>query len=71
MGDSPIMVQCLLIDKVSEIIKKYRIKSQDNEPTKKFVFNAKELNPSLTARAAGLNNNCSIFIVETKHIKGA
>ena len=67
----PVMIQCLSNEKVSEVIKKYRIKSGDNEETKKFIFNAKNLAPSLTVAEAGLTNNANIFVVATKGIKGA
>ncbi len=67
----PVMIQCLSNEKVSEVIKKYRIKSGDNEETKKFIFNAKNLSPSLTVAEAGLTDNANIFVVATKGIKGA
>ena len=67
----PVMIQCLSNEKVSEVIKKYRIKSGDNDETKKFIFNAKNLAPSLTVAEAGLTNNANIFVVATKGIKGA
>ena len=57
-------------DKVSELIKKYRIISCDNDLTKRFIFNAKLLNYDLTIAEAGLSNNSSIFVVSTSGIKG-
>ena len=68
---APIMVQCMNEDKVSSVIEKYRSKASDNDTTKKFIFNAKNLNPSLTVAEAGLTNNANIFVVATKGIKGA
>ena len=65
------MIQCLPNEKVSDIIHRYRAKSLDNDPTKKFIFNAKALDPSLIAAEAGLYNNANIFVVSTKGIKGA
>ena len=63
-------IQCKPDEKVSDIIQRYRDKSGDNEPTKKFIFNAKALNPYLTVAEAGLANNFNIFVVSTKGIKG-
>ena len=70
-NSAPIMVQCMPNEKVSEVIKKYRTKSGDNDTTKKFIFNAKNLSPSLTVAEAGITNNANIFVVATKGIKGA
>ena len=70
-NSEPIMVQCLPNEKVSEVIKKYRSKSGDNDPSKKFIFNAKNLNLSLTVAEADITNNANIFVVTTKGIKGA
>jgi len=58
-------------EKVSELIKKYRIISGDNKLTKKFIFNAKSLNYDLTIAEAGITHNANIFVVSTKGIKGA
>ena len=66
-----ITVQCLAGDKVSKLIENYRVKSGDNDPTKKFIYNAKSLVPSLTCAESGLTNNCIVYVIETKHIKGA
>jgi len=64
-------IQCLSDEKVSDVIQRYRSKSGDNDPTKKFIFNAKALNCDLTVAEAGLTHNCNIFVVATKGIKGA
>ena len=68
---APIMVQCLDSDKVSEVIKRYRAKSGDQDPSKKFIFNAKALNLDLTVAEAGLTDNANIFVVTTRGVKGA
>ena len=47
------------------------MKSQDYDESKKFIFNAKNLAPSLTVAEAGLIDNSYIFVVATKGIKGA
>jgi len=67
----PPSIQCLPDEKVSDVIQRYRSKSGDNDPTKKFIFNIKALNCDLTVAEAGLTNNCNIFVVSTKGIKGA
>ena len=62
----PIHVHCKSDEKVSEIIKRYRNKALDFEDNRKFIFNAKDLNPSLTVSETGLLNNANIFVVTTK-----
>ena len=62
---APVMIQCLLTDKISDIIVKYRNISNNNEENVKFIFNAKDLNENLTVREAGLLNSSSIFVVKT------
>ena len=66
----PTMIQCMPEDKVSDMIEKYRIKSGDRDTTKKFIFNAHALNPSLKLIEAGITNNANVFVVVTKGIKG-
>jgi len=68
---APVMVQCMPDDKVQSLIDKYRNKSGDNDPSKKFIFNAKNLSPSLSVAEAGIANNANIFVVTTKGVKGA
>ena len=66
-----ITIQCTLDEKVSAIIERYRSKTGDKDDTKKFIFNAKSLNPTLTLAEAGITNNANIFVMVTKDIKGA
>ena len=66
----PIPVKCSLNNSISDIIKKYRKYSLDNEPEEKFIFNAKALSPNLTVAEAGLTNNSNIFVVETNGLRG-
>ena len=66
-----ITVQCLLGDKVSKLIENYRIKSQDYDQTKKFIYNAQSLVPSKTCLESGLTNNGIVYVIATKHIKSA
>ena len=65
------MIQCLDTDRLSEVIQRYRVKSNDNDDSKKFIFNAKQLNMSLTVGEAGLTDNANIFVVTTRGVKGA
>ena len=69
--DTSIMVQCKTSDKMSEVIDRYRTKSLDNDPTKKFIFNAKEVIPHYTVEQQGIRNNASIFVVTTRNVRGA
>ena len=55
-------------EKVSNLIEKYRIKSGDRDLSKKFIFNAKALNCSLTLEEAEIDNNSNVFVVEIKSI---
>ena len=50
-------------EKISEIIKKYRQKSSNYNKNIDFIFNAKHLNPSLTASEAGLTNCNTIQVI--------
>ena len=53
-------------EKISDIIQKYRQKSSNFENNLKFIFNARKLNPCLTASEAGLMNKSLIFVVREK-----
>ena len=67
-----IEIHCLFDDKVADIIQRYRMKSQDEDPfKKKFIFNGKNLNPSLTLAEAGLNHKSIIFVINLGPLKGA
>ena len=63
----------ILIDineKVSTLIQNYRDKAQDFEKMKKFIFNAKELNPSLSCEESGLCNNSVVHVINTRNVDG-
>ena len=66
----PISFNCSFNDKVSDLIEKYRAESGDRDETKKFIYNAKALHPSITLSQAGVSNNSNIFVVVTKGVKG-
>ena len=62
----PIMVNVKENEKISDIIQKYRQKSSNYDINIKFIWNAKDLNHSLTVAKAGLTNNANIFVVKTR-----
>ena len=66
---SAVTVQCNPEEKVSDIIEKYRNKANDHDESKKFVFNAKDLNPNLSVTEAGIMNNANIFVIGIKRNK--
>ena len=70
-SDPGIVIQCTLDEKLSVIVDRYKNKSGDDITDKKFVYNAKNLNLTLTAAEAGLINNSIIFVLNTKNVKGA
>ena len=65
-----ISIQCKSNDKVSEVIKRYRTKANDQEPLKKFFYNAKELDPNKSIEESQLTNNSQIYVVTTKDVNG-
>jgi hypothetical protein len=65
-----IPIICSLDEKVSNVIKKYRIKSGDYDTTKKFYFNGKELKQYYTVCEAGLDNYMRISVEITGQIIG-
>ena len=66
-----INVQINANERVSELIQRYRNKSGDYEIQRRFIFNAKELNPTLTCAEAGLFNNSIVHVLNTKDVTGA
>ena len=70
-SDAGIVIQCTLDEKLSVIVDRYKNKSNDDITDKKFVYNAKNLNLTLTAAEAGLINNSIIFVLNIKNVKGA
>ena len=64
----PIIINCKREDLISNIIAKYKGKVKEifdiNIDKKvKFIFEARELSPILTANETGLANNANIFVV--------
>ena len=70
-GRPPLSIQCMPNEKISDVIQKYRTKSGDQDQTKKFIFNAKNLNPQLSVGEAGITDNANVFVVTTQGVKGA
>ena len=68
-GPKPVLIECKTREKVSSLIEKYRNKSGDRDDNKKFIFNAKNLNLSLTVAEAGITNNANIFVAFTKKVQ--
>ena len=64
------MIQCVPNEKVSEIIKKYSNKSGDNDSHKKFIFNVRPLNQSISVAEAGITHGANIFVIKDKAVKG-
>ena len=62
----PIMINVKEDEKIQDIIQKYREKSSNYDINLKFIFNAKELNLSLTVAEAGITNNANIFVVKKR-----
>ena len=65
-----ITIQCNYNDKVSEVIQKYRNKANDQEPLKKFMYNAKPLDPNKSIAESQLTNNAQIYVVTTRDVNG-
>ena len=65
-GKETCFIQCLTDEKISDIIKRYRLKSDNQNPDVRFIFNAKKLNKGLTVAEAGLGNYSNIYVIQTK-----
>ena len=68
---SSIMIETDIDEKISILIEKYRKKSGDYDFSKKFIYNAKDLDINMTCGEAGLVELAKIFVKNTKGIKGA
>ena len=51
-------------DKVSDIIEKFRNKANVHDDNRRFIYNAKELNSSLSLGEGGLLHNSIIYVVK-------
>ena len=70
-GITSSMIQCLPEDKISSLIDKYRNKTGDKDETKKFLFNAKSLNPNLSVAEVGIYEGANIFVIKTKQVQNS
>ena len=61
-------VYCLPDEKIDNVIDKYRNRSGDFAPHRRFIFNSKDLPQELTVSEVGITNNSNIFIVNTCNI---
>ena len=57
-------ILCYSDDKVSDIIEKFRNKANVHDDNRQFIYNAKELNPSLSLAEAGFLHNSIIYVVK-------
>ena len=66
-----VIIQCLPDEKVSDIIKRYRLKTCNHKTDTdiKFIYNLKALNEDLTISEHGIINNANIFVVQPKKLK--
>ena len=67
----PLTIQCLSTEKVGTLIQRYKTKSGDDINKKKFIYNAKALNPLHTVEKANLTNNAIIHVIDTRDLEGA
>ena len=57
-------IQCNLDDQIQDLIDKFKMKTQEDASTKKFVFNTSELDPRSTAKESGLFDGAKIFVID-------
>ena len=62
----PTIVEFVSNDLISEIVDKYREKSDDKRNNLKFIVDGRALEMNLTAREAGLSNNANIYVLQVK-----
>ena len=63
-------IQCMISEKVSELINKYISKSGDKDKSNKYFLNAKQLSPDLTLAESGFINGAEITVISTRYIEG-
>ena len=69
-GELKVVIQCLYTESIKDVIKKYRIKSGDTNLLERFVFNTKNLCPTLTVAEQGLINNSIITVIDIRDMEG-
>ncbi len=65
-----IVISCKYSEKIEDIIKRYRIKSLDDDVNEKFIFNRHSLNPKNTVAQEGLGNLSKIIVIKKRRIYG-
>jgi hypothetical protein len=63
-SEPPIMLQVDSNEKMRDIIRRYKEKSNDFDDKNKYIFNARNINLDLSASEIGLSNNANIFVVK-------
>ena len=63
INQTPIVIECSLKDKISQLIEKYYEKIGNNSHNKKFLFCNFELSPDLTLEKSLLFDGCKIKVV--------
>ena len=69
-GQEKIHIICNKKEKISFVIQKYRDKSNDYSEYRKFIYNSRVLNPSLTVEEADLKENSCIAVIATDNLIG-
>ena len=62
-NESEVNVKCFSNEKISSVINKYKIKTNDFK-NYSFVFNSMKVNPDLTVEQVGLKDNGHLFVLE-------
>ena len=62
-------IQCYYDDKISDIIKTYRIKSGDNDENENFFYNGKKLNLESTVKKSYIKDYSTIYVVPFGSLK--
>ena len=65
-----IHIICNKKEKISLVIQKYRDKCNDYSKYRKFIYNSRVLNPSLTVEEADLKENSCIAVIATDNLIG-
>ena len=63
-SNNQLTILCYPDDKVSDIIEKFRNKANVHDDNRRFIYNTKELNPSLSLAEAGLIHKSIIYVVK-------
>ena len=70
LGMKSITINCLLNEKMSDVIERYRKKMGDYNTREVFFYNSKIINQSLLVSEAGLINCAEITVIVSNQIEG-